>query len=92
MIPIWENNSEFSNDFDIFATDKKITIARSCSDLAPRSDCKWPHRASIRRTAGSSNLEVQLVGQCRSCSRDYKCNCCRQCNHVSIVYTPVGEN
>ncbi|KHN86710.1 hypothetical protein Tcan_08648 [Toxocara canis] len=66
---------------------RKIAIARSCSDLEPRIEGHWLHR-SLSRGSSNSTKELQLVGQCRACARDYKCSCCHSCNHLVVVYVP----
>lgn len=112
---------------------KRVTMARSCSDLNPSLiNCNprdsvssvgssiisplpntyrassashrgsggeqstsgfLPHNSSMSsRGSTSSNLlrELQLIGQCKNCNKDYKCTCCQKCNHLMVLYMPVS--
>lgn len=72
------------------SVNKRIAMARSCSDLAQKPDLQWPGRSSSRSSSASAR-ELQLIGQCRSCARDYKCSCCSRCNHLVVVYVPASK-
>lgn len=69
---------------------RKITMARSCSDLEPHAEGHCLHM-SLSRGSTNSTREIQLTGQCRACGRDYKCTCCRNCNHLVVIYAPVSR-
>uniref|UniRef100_A0AC35FHU0 Uncharacterized protein n=1 Tax=Panagrolaimus sp. PS1159 TaxID=55785 RepID=A0AC35FHU0_9BILA len=44
--------------------------------------------ASSRGSGSSLFRDVQLIGQCRHCEKEYKCACCVKCNHLMVFYTP----
>lgn len=48
------------------------------------------NNSSSSRGSGSSLYrDVQLIGQCRHCEKEYKCACCLKCNHFMVFYSPV---
>uniref|UniRef100_A0A915BHE1 Phosphodiesterase n=2 Tax=Parascaris univalens TaxID=6257 RepID=A0A915BHE1_PARUN len=69
---------------------RNITMARSCSDLEPHAEGQCLHR-SLSRGSTNSAREIQLTGQCRACGCDYKCTCCRNCNHLVVIYAPASK-
>lgn len=45
---------------------------------------------SSRGSGSSLYRDLQLIGQCKHCEKEYKCSCCQKCNHLMVFYSPVS--
>ncbi|KAE9552061.1 hypothetical protein FO519_004718 [Halicephalobus sp. NKZ332] len=47
------------------------------------------HNSTSSRGSGSSLYrDLQLIGQCKNCEKEYRCSCCQKCNHLMVFYSP----
>lgn len=73
---------------------RRISVAHSCSDLIHKPEAHWNITGGNQTSCfgwSSSVNELQLIGQCRFCTRDYKCSCCKNCSHLVVIYAPVSR-